>query len=74
MVGMVVRDEDGLEVRRIEPGLVATREEIALADAAIHEHALARGGILDYPSSTLATFPVSSPVRRSLTMVYGCRT
>lgn len=48
MVGMVVRDEDGLEVRRIEPGLVATREEIALADAAIHEHALARGGILDY--------------------------
>lgn len=48
VVGVVVRHEDGREPRRIEPGLVAAREEVALADAAVHEHARARGRVLHH--------------------------
>ena len=38
----------------------------------VTEEALINGS--SPPSSTLATFPVSSPVRRSFTIVYGCST
>ena len=47
MIGVLVRDEDSAQMAQVEPGLFAAGEEVALADAAIDEQALARRNVFD---------------------------
>ena len=48
MVAVLVRYEHGLDAAGVEAGLVAAVEEVALADAAVDQHAGAGGGVLDH--------------------------
>ena len=48
VVAVLVRHEHGLDAAGVEAGLVAAVEEVALADAAVDQHAGAGGGVLDH--------------------------
>ena len=47
VVAVLVRDQHGIELGGVEACFVAAGEEVALADAAVDQHAASGGGVFD---------------------------